>query len=217
MFMKFCATMSFLLISGTALAQQGFYGSVGFGSSEVRSKNIIIGDLVAVPLSGTTLGSFKADDTSYKIQGGYRVNKNFAVEVTWQDNGDPDPFSTGILDEMGNDIVAVVDSSALQVAVLGFLPLGDGVFEMFGRAGVSYVDERLRFSGFPPVAATLQLVNTNRDESNALFAYGLGMQLNLTTNKNVIIRVEWEQTRGEVMDRYDYAGVTVGFNFGGGR
>jgi hypothetical protein len=213
---KIWAIMAFLFISGTAFAQEGIYGSVGFGNSEVTSNNIIIGDLVAVPLGGTTLGRFKGDDTSFKLQGGYRLNKNLAVEVTWQDNGDPDPFSTGILDDMGNDIVAVTESTALQVAALGFLPLGDGVFEIFGRAGVSFVDEKLRYSGFPPVVATLQVYNTNRNESNALFAYGLGMQLNLATNKKFIVRAEWEQTRGQVMDRYDYFGVTVGINFGDG-
>lgn len=214
MFIKSCAIMACLFISGTALAQQGFYGSVGFGSVEVTSKDIVIGDLIAVPL-GTTLGRFKGDDTSFKLQGGYRFNKNFGVEGTWQDHGDPGPFSTGILDEVGNDIVAVVETSTFQVAAIGFLPLGDGVFDIFGRAGVSFVDEELRFSGFPPVVNPLQLINTNRDESNILFAYGLGMQLNLLANKNLMIRIEWEQTRGEVMDRYDYVGVTVGFIFGG--
>ncbi len=214
MFIKSCAIMAFLFISGTALAQQGFYGSVGFGSVEVTSKDIVIGGPIAVPL-GTTLGRFKGDDGSLKVQGGYRFNKNFGVEGTWQDHGDPDPFSTGILDEVGNDIVAVVETSTFQVAAIGFLPLGDGVFDIFGRAGVSFIDEELRFSGFPPVVNPLQLINTNRDESNALFAYGLGMQLNLLANKNLMIRIEWEQTRGEVMDRYDYVGVTVGFIFGG--
>jgi len=207
--------MAFLFISGNALAQQGFYGSVGYGTVDVTSKDMIMGGPIAVPLGGTTLGRFTGDDSTLRIQGGYRINKYFGVEGTWQDYGDPGPFNTGIFDEMGDYILADIDTSILQIATLGFLPIGQGVFEVFGRAGVSFVDEDLRFSGFPLVVAPLQVYNTNRDERNALFTYGVGVQLNLLANKNLITRVEWEQTRGEVMDRYDYAGITVGFNFGG--
>ena len=214
---KLWAVMAILFITGTAFAQEGFYAAVAYGNTEVTSNDIIVSDLTVNPLDGTTLDRFKEDDSSYKIQGGYRVNKNFAVEVTWQDNGDPDAFSTGILDDMGEDIEAVVDSTALQIAALGFLPIGNKGFEIFGRAGVSFIDERLRFSGFPPVVSPLQLVNTNSSERNALFAFGFGMQFNLGRNKNTIIRAEWEQTRGDVMNRYDYFGLTVGYNFGTGR
>jgi hypothetical protein len=203
--------MAFLFISGSALAQQGFYASVGFGTAEVTSKEIFI----AIPQGGNALDRFKEDDTSFKVQAGYRVNKYFGLEGTWQDFGEPDPFSTGISDAMGNDIVADVETTTFQVAALAFLPLGEGVFDIFGRAGVSYVDEELRFSAVPLVAVPFQAINTNREESNALFAYGLGAQLNLLANKNLIIRVEWEQIQGEIMERYDYVGATVGFKFGG--
>ena len=210
MLRKSCAIMAFLFISGSALAQQGFYASVGFGTVEVTSKEIFI----AIP-QGYALDRFKEDDSSFKAQAGYRLNKYFGVEGTWQDYGKPDPFSTGILDASGNDIVAVVETSTFQVAALGFLPLGEGVFDIFGRAGVSFVNEELRFSAVPLVAVPYQVINTNRDESNALFSYGLGAQLNLLANKNLIIRLEWEQSRGEIVDRYDYVGATVGFKFGG--
>ncbi len=50
MFIKSCAIMAVLFISGTALAQQGFYASVGFGTAEVTSKDIVIGGPIAVPL-----------------------------------------------------------------------------------------------------------------------------------------------------------------------
>ena len=211
MYRKSCAVVAILFISGSALAQQGFYASVGFGKAEVTSKDLV----VAVPFGGTTLDSLKEDDSSLKVQAGYRINKYFGLEGTWQDYGDPDAFSTGILDTMGNDIVATIETTTFQFAGLGFLPLGEGVFDIFGRLGVSYVDEQLRFSGSPPpVAVPFQVMNTNRDESNLLLAYGLGAQLNLLANKNLIIRVEWEQTQGEVNERYDYVGATVGFKFG---
>ena len=210
MYKKSCAVMAFLFISGSALAQQGFYASVGFGSAEVTSKDI----LIAIPQGGNSLDKFKTDDSSLKVQAGYRFNNYFGFEGTWQDFGDPDAFSTGISDAMGNDIVATVETTTFQFAGLGFLPLGEGVFEIFGRLGVGFVDEELNFSGSPLVAIPQQLVNTSRDDNNVLFAYGLGAQLNLLANKNLIIRVEWEQTQGEVVERYDYVGATVGFKFG---
>ena len=211
MYRKSCTVMAFLFISGSALAQQGFYASVGFGSTEVTSKDI----LIAVPLGGTTLDSFKADDSSMKVQVGYRFNNYIGFEGTWQDFGDPDAFSTGIPDEMGNDTLAIVETTTFQLAGLGFLPLGEGVFNIFGRLGVSFVDEELRFSGTPVVAVPFQLVNTSGDDNNVMLAYGLGVQLNLLENKNLIIRVEWEQTQGDVVERYDYVGATLGFKFGG--
>ncbi len=212
MFKKSCAVLAILFVSGSALAQQGFYASVGFGSAEVTSKQI----LIALPQGGNALDRFKVDDTSIKAQAGFRFNKYFGLEGTWQDYGEPDPFNTGILDVDGNDILAHVETTTFQVAALGFLPLGEGVFDIFGRLGVSYVDEKLRFSAVPVVVAVpFQVVNTSREESNALFAYGLGAQLNLLANKNLIIRLEWEQTQGEVVERYDYFGATLGFKFGG--
>lgn len=213
MYKKSCAIVAFLFISGSALAQQGFYVGVGFGNAELTSKDI----LVAIPQGGNALDRFTEKDRSFKVQAGYRVNKYFGLEGTWQDYGEPDSFNTGILDTAGNDILAVVEASVFQVAALGFLPLGEGVFDIFGRVGVSVMDEKLRFSGSPPplMAIPQQLINTPRDEKNALFVYGLGAQLNLLANKNLIIRVEWEQSRGEIVDRYDYVGATVGFKFGG--
>ena len=210
---KSYAIMAFLFVSGSALAQQGFYASVGFGSAEVTSKQI----LIAIPQGGNALDRFKEDDSSFKAQAGFRLNKYFGVEGTYQDYGEPDPFNTGISDVNGNDILANVETSSFQVAALAFLPLGEGVFDIFGRVGVSYVDEKLRFSGSPPplMAVPFQVTNTPREESNALFAYGLGAQLNLLANKNLIVRVEWEQTQGEILERYDYWGLTVGFKFGG--
>ena len=63
MFMKSFAVLAALFISGSALAQQGFYVSVGFGSAEVTSKDI----LIEMPQGGTTLASFKEDDGIDKL------------------------------------------------------------------------------------------------------------------------------------------------------
>ena len=128
--------------------------------------------------------------------------------------GKPDSFDTGVPDGSGIDIVATVETTGFQLAALGFLPLADGKFDIFGRLGVTVVDEKLRFSGFPLMAIPQQLGNTSRDENNALFTYCLGVQLNLLQNKNLILRLEWDQTRGDVLDRYDYVGATIGFTFG---
>ncbi len=212
MYRKSFVVLAVLFMSGSALAQQGFYAGVGFGKAEVTSKNV----LIAVPFGDNILDRFKADDSSLKIHAGYRFNKYFGLEGTWQDFGDPDAFSTGILDEMGDDILATVETTTFQVAALGFLPLGDGVFNIFGRVGVSAVNEKFRFSGVPaPVAVPFRVVNTGREGRNALLAYGFGVQLNLLANKNLIIRVEWEQTQADAVQRYDYVGATLGFKFGG--
>ena len=172
MFKKSCAVMAFLFISGSALAQQGFYLGVGYGNGKVTS----YGEVVPIPPRGYTLERFRENDSSYKVLAGFRFNKYLGLEGTWQDYGKPDSFNTGIPDILGGDIVATVETTGFQLAALGFLPLADGKFDIFGRLGVTVVDEKLRFSGFPLMAIPQQLGNTSRDENNALFTYGLGVQ-----------------------------------------
>ena len=211
MFKKLCALVAFLFVSGSALAQKGFYLGVGYGNAEIATHDI----LVAMPQGSIGFERFEDNDSSYKLLAGFRFNKYIALEGTWQDWGKPDSFNTGILDASGIDIVGTVETTGFQLSALGFLPLADGKFDIFGRLGASVFDEKLKFSGFPPLMAIpQQLVNTSRKDKNALFTYGLGVQLNLLQNKNLILRVEWDSTQGDVLNRYDYVGATIGYTFG---
>ena len=207
---KFIAATLILLAASNAFAQKGFYIGIGGGSGQVTTKDI----LVAVP-QGTTRKIVDESETSYKLFAGYRFGRFFAIEGTWQDFQDPDPFGTGINDGNGNEILGNVETSSLQIAVVPALSLADGAFEIFGRLGVSVVDEELKFTGTPPPMAIPQEINTDSDGTNTLLSYGIGAQLNLGANRNFIIRAEWEQTQSEVADRYDYVGVSIGFKFGG--
>ena len=207
---KFIAATLILLAASNAFAQKGFYIGIGGGSGQVTTKDI----LVAVP-QGTTRKIVDESETSYKLFAGYRFGRFFAIEGTWQDFQDPDPFGTGINDGNGNEILGNVETSSLQIAVVPALSLADGAFEIFGRLGVSVVDEELNFTSTPPPMAIPQEINTDSDGTNTLLSYGIGAQLNLGANRNFIIRAEWEQTQSEVADRYDYVGVSIGFKFGG--
>ena len=208
---KLISGVALMLLASSAFAQQGFYIGIGGGAGEVTTKDI----LVELPSGATTRQVLDTSETSYKLLAGYRFGKYFAIEGTYQDFQDPDPFGTGIDDGNGSEILGNIESSALQIAAVPSLSLADGAFDIFGRLGVSVVDEKLRFTATPPVAAVPQEINSNRDGSNTLLSYGLGAQLNLGQRKNFLIRAEWEQTQSEVADRYDYIGLSIGFKFGG--
>lgn len=208
---RLIAVVLLVLVSSSAIAQQGFYLGVGGGRGDVTTKDI----LVAVP-QGTAKAILDAGETSYKLIAGYRFGPYFAIEGTYQDFQDPDPFSTGIDDENGDEILGNIETSSLQIAALASLSLADGAFDIYGRLGVSVVDEKLQFSGFPPPMAVPQdLINIDQDANSPLLSYGIGAQLNLGASKNIFIRAEWEQTQSEIADRYDYLGLSLGFKFGG--
>ena len=91
------------------------------------------------------------DDTAYKLYGGYRVNRNFAVEGGYRNFGKADagPFS--------------VETDGWDAQALGLLPIGP--VDLFAKGGVIFWDSN-GGGGFP-------------DESDRDLTYGVGGQLNV--------------------------------------
>src|SRR5215831_5546150 len=86
-----------LMAGSTAFAAEpltGFYAGAGLGQSTLK-------------LSGT---SFDEHDTSFKIFGGYSINRNFAVEAAYFDGGNAsvsDSFSKVTFKISGVDLSVV--------------------------------------------------------------------------------------------------------------
>ena len=109
---------------------------------------------------------FDADDTNWKIFGGWRSNNRewFGIEAQYVEFGDFD-FGPGM----------TIKSTSFDVFALAAFDLWR--FELFGKAGVAAWDTEV--SGFP-----------FSDDDGTDFAYGVGAAFRL--GDRIHIRGEWE-------------------------
>jgi OOP family OmpA-OmpF porin len=77
-----------------------------------------------------------ADDISYGVRGSYRINKNLAAELSYQNFGDAEDK---YLDSFGDTITDVSSVTALSLGFKGIAPLND-LFSLVGRVGLSKWD-----------------------------------------------------------------------------
>lgn len=106
-----------LLASTAVLAetQPGFYVGAGVGKASIEVDDT----------------GFDADDTAFKVFGGYNFNQYFAVEATYFDGGKPDErFGSGVVE-------AATDG--VNASAVGRLPIGD-VFSLFAKVGFASYD-----------------------------------------------------------------------------
>ena len=100
-------------VTGSALAQNGFYAGASIGQSTIDG------------CSGLT--NCDDEDTAWKIFGGWEMNKNIAFEAAWVDIGK-------IRGSIGGSAVsAKIDGWTL--AAKGTLPLNDQ-FSVYGKLGM---------------------------------------------------------------------------------
>lgn len=100
-------------MTGTALAQNGFYAGASIGQATIDA------------CDGVT--NCDDEDTSWKIFGGWEFNRNIALEAAWVDFGEV----SGSID--GSKVSAEVDGWALAGKFM--LPLNEQ-FGVFGKLGM---------------------------------------------------------------------------------
>lgn len=94
-------------------------------------------------------------DTSFKILGGYQINRNFAAELGYTDFGSASSGGT------------TVEGTAIELVGVGSLPLSDK-FAVFGKLGFAMTDGEASALGV-----------TASDDSVEL-TYGIGVKYNFT-------------------------------------
>ena len=123
---------------------RGFYVGGGVGNATLRLEDT------------DSPADFEDDDTGYRLIGGYRWFRYFAVEANITDYGTQE----GRI--LGADIEG--DFSAIHAAAVGLIPLGS--FDLFGKAGIAFWDGSLERLGSRIVVS----------ENNAEPVLGLGAQ-----------------------------------------
>jgi OOP family OmpA-OmpF porin len=179
-------------VFGVALALPGF-GALAQAAESGWYIGASIGQANAeVDCTGTTACDDK--DSSWKIFGGYQINRNFAIELGYSDLGavtaSTPPFVLFPLVVPAANLK--IETTVWEVVAVGSLPVADR-FSIFGKAGFyrADTDTRVDFGA---------LGSTSESDSNTDLTFGIGVRYDFTRNFGV--RAEWQL----------YSGVEAGFD-----
>jgi OOP family OmpA-OmpF porin len=187
----------------------GWYGGINIGQSRANIDDArITSGLLG---SGFTTTSINDDDrdTGYKIFGGYKLNKNFAVEGGYFDLG---RFGFTATTVPAGTLNGTIKLKGLNLDAVGILPI-NGKFSAFGRAGLNYAEADDSFSGTDAVSVS----NPNPSKRETNYKFGAGVQYDI--NESLGMRAEAERYRinDAVGNRGDIDLFSVGLVYRFGR
>jgi OOP family OmpA-OmpF porin len=164
-----------------AADDSGAYILGAVGVSRVSIDKAAFDDtLNSVPVTGLS-STTDERDTGYKLQLGYKLNQNFAIEGGYVDLG---KFAYNATFTGGN-VNATIKASGWNLVAMGILPLGD-TFSLLGRVGMIRAKVEANASTTVPGISPENTSTTNND-----FTYGLGVAYNLS--KNVSFRADYDR------------------------
>src|SRR5688572_4917359 len=148
-------------------AYRGLYigGNVGWTNADIFEERRLASRFATPAFGATAAIGNDDDDLGYKLYGGYRFNRNFALEGGYFNLGDYSFTATSPAGALrGNAKVHGINLDAV-----GILPITD-TFSAFARAGVTRVTSKESFSGsgivFVPVP--------RREERDFSYKIGVG-------------------------------------------
>jgi OOP family OmpA-OmpF porin len=155
------------MMTGTVSAQDsGFY--VGTHLGQAKAKNTC-DDFSGVP-------NVSCDDTdmSWKILGGYRVNRNFAAELGYIDFGS--------VKASGPGGTLTAELHAFDLVGVGILPVTDR-FSLYGKIGA--------YHGTVDASARVSTFSASASEDSTDLTFGFGASFDITRQFGV--RAEWQR------------------------
>jgi len=180
-----CAAMN----SAYAASDDSFWyvgGNIGKSRTKIDDDKII-SQLQAAGLPSSISDSDR--DTAFKLLGGYKFNKNFAVEGGYFDLGQFSYTATTIPPALAGTLSGNARISGLNIDAVGFLPITEK-FSAFARLGLNYAQVKDSFSSTGSVA-TPSDPSPSKDSAN--YKFGLGVQYDFT--ESLGMRVEAERYR----------------------
>jgi len=175
----------------------GWYAGANVGQSRVNIDNALITSrLAGTGLAATTITNNNRD-TGYKLFGGYKINKNFALEAGYFKLGQFGYVATTV--PVGT-LSGNIKLQGVNLDAVGILPITEQ-FSVFGRLGVNYAEARDNFTSTGAVPVP---VNPNPRWNEINYKFGAGLQYDFT--KALGMRLEAERyhindavnTRGDV-------------------
>jgi opacity protein-like surface antigen len=160
-----------LLLSGAAFAQStpapgipGWTLGVDVGQSKGPGSGDINGSFGAQGATGTSVDD---KDTAWGLNLGYRFHRNWGLEGGYRDFGKYG-YSTST---PPGTISGEYKAQAWSLAGVGYLPLGDSAFSLYGKLGVARTDVDRNVNSAPPGMA----VGSTSANKTGLMG-GLGLQ-----------------------------------------
>jgi OOP family OmpA-OmpF porin len=187
-------TLRFLVITGlgpvlaaSAFAQEGsyFYGGLSLGESRAK----IDQERIAASLlgAGLTTSSFSRDERgrSYKLFGGYQINRHFGVEAGYFDLGQ---FGFAATTVPAGSLAGQIRLQGVNLDLVGTLPITER-FSLIARVGAQAARARDTFSGGGAVA----VLNPSPSKRETNYKFGGGLQYEVS--QSFLLRGEAERYR----------------------
>lgn len=170
-----------LLVSVLALA--------GVMFSAAASAQVYVGGTVGTTKwNDSCVGAVKCDTTgnSYKLLGGYTLDKNFAIEASYFSLGKMSATAT----VAGKTVTPEVKGTGFSIAGVFSQDFSDdGKFGGFAKLGIARVKTDVN-------AAIPGIASYSSDTTSTQPVFGLG--LTYKVSKEVALRAEFEQTRAKL-------------------
>ena len=179
-----------------AAADSGWYGGLNIGLSRAEIDDARIASQLRASGVGLRMTSIDDDDRNvgFKLLGGYKLNKNFAVEGGFFHLGE---FSFTAQTLPTGSLSGSAKFEGLNLDAVGILPFTEKLSGL-GRVGLTYVWTKDKFSGTGAVAVlnaagVNSVGNPSPRESEGSYKFGLGLQYDFT--QSLGLRTEWERYR----------------------
>jgi opacity protein-like surface antigen len=182
-------TLALAMAAGPVIADedQGFYLGAGVGQFNLEVDDIS-------DISGET---FKSDDTSLKVFGGWRFNPFISAELAYIDFGGPEDTVNSTLGNANVDI----SISGFAPYLVGTLPIG--IFEVFAKVGYYLYDADVTISAFG------QSLSDDTCDEDLVYGAGVGVVL----FKRLDARLEYEIIDVSDVDTSDAVWLTGAWRF----
>ena len=186
----------------------GWYGGINIGQSRAKIDDArITSSLVG---QGATATSISDDnrDTGYKLFGGYKFNRNFALEGGYFDLG---RFGFTATTVPAGTLNGNIKLNGLNLDAVGILPINEK-FSAFGRLGMNYAQAKDSFSG----TGLVNVSNPNPSKREANYKFGAGFQYDFTESLGMRLEAERYRINDAVGNKGDVDLVSVGlvYRFG---
>ena len=187
---------------------QGWYGGINIGQSRAKIDDArIVSSLLAGGLTTTSINDDNRD-TGYKLYGGYRINRNFAVEGGYFNLG---KFGFTATTVPAGTLTGNIKLQGVNLDAVGILPITER-FSAFARVGVNYAQARDHFSGTGAVG----VLNPNPSKSDTNYKFGAGLQYDFTESLGVRAEAERYRINDAVGNKGDVDLFSIGlvYRFG---
>lgn len=138
--------------------------------------------------TGSTSATFNNDDknTAFKLFGGYKFNRNFALEGGYFELGQFGYTATTV---PAGTLIGTLKIKGINLDAVGILPINEKL-SVFGRLGMQYAQVNDTFANTGAVA-TPQNASPSKNATN--LKLGMGLQYNF--NRSLAMRLEGERYR----------------------